>query len=188
MSAAAFADPVFESQATFRAVLRAMSRPGEIVEAGAGLAPPSPLRPAAAAALLTLADFETPLWLPPGAARDWLKFHTGAPLADAPARAAFALADIDALDLDAFAKGVAAYPDRSTTLLIEVEALGGEDLILTGPGVKGERRFGFAPRPQNYLPQWRANHAGFPLGVDLVLTCGARLAALPRTIRIVEAG
>jgi alpha-D-ribose 1-methylphosphonate 5-triphosphate synthase subunit PhnH len=192
MSAAAFADPVFQSQATFRAILQAMSRPGEIVAAGRGLAPPAPLGAAAAAALLTLADFETPLWLPPaladGEAGAWLKFHTGAPLAAAPDRAAFALTHGAAIDLAAFAQGTAAYPDRSTTLVVEVESLAGAELTLAGPGVKGERRFGFAPRSQNFLAQWRDNRAAFPLGVDLILTAGERLAALPRTTRIAEAG
>ena len=57
MTALAFADPVFESQATFRSVLHAMASPGQIVDAGEALAPPAPLGRAAAAALLTLADF-----------------------------------------------------------------------------------------------------------------------------------
>jgi alpha-D-ribose 1-methylphosphonate 5-triphosphate synthase subunit PhnH len=65
MTAFAFADPVFESQATFRSVLHAMASPGQIVDAGEALAPPAPLGRAAAAALLTLADFETPLWIAP---------------------------------------------------------------------------------------------------------------------------
>jgi alpha-D-ribose 1-methylphosphonate 5-triphosphate synthase subunit PhnH len=188
MSAAAFADPVFPSQATFRAILSAMSRPGEVVAAGAGLAPPAPLRPAMAAALLTLCDFETPVWLADVAVGDWLKFHTGAPLAEDPTRAAFAVADVSSLDLSRFAQGIAAYPDRSTTLLVEVDTLSGDDLLLSGPGVKAERRFGFAPRPQGFLAQWRANGAAFPLGVDLIVCAGERLAALPRTTRIREAG
>ena len=191
MTAAAFADPVFQSQATFRAVLRAMSRPGEIVAVGAGLAPPAPLKAAAAAALLTLADFETALWLPTDLAAEdvgaWLRFHTGAPLAAAPERAAFAWIDAAALDLARFAVGDPAYPDRSTTLIVEVETLASADLMLAGPGVRGERRFGFAPRRADFLAAWRANGAAFPLGVDLILTCGERLAALPRTARIFEA-
>jgi len=190
MTAAAFADPVFQSQATFRAVLRAMSRPGEIVAVGAGLAPPAPLKAAAAAALLTLADYETALWLSPelaaGEVGAWLRFHTGAPFAAAAERAAFAWIDAAALDLAPFAAGEPAYPDRSTTLIVEVETLASADLVLAGPGVRGERRFGFAPRRADFLDAWRANGAAFPLGVDLILTCGDRLAALPRTGRLCE--
>ena len=100
MSALAFADPALELQAAFRAILRATASPGAIETCGKGLAPPSPLSPAAAAVLLTLADFETPLWLAPsltaaGEAAAHLKFHTGAPLALSPRDAAFALIDLE---------------------------------------------------------------------------------------------
>ena len=112
MSALAFADPAFESQAAFRAILRAIASPGAIEPCGRGLAPPPPLSPAAAAAILTLADFETPLWIAPslaewGEAAAYLKFHTGAPLAASPRDAAFALLDLerDSLDLKSFAQG-----------------------------------------------------------------------------------
>ena len=71
-----FAEPVGEAQATFRAVLDAMARPGKLHQAGERLAAPVPLDPATAALLLTLADNETPLWLDAVAvaARDWLAF------------------------------------------------------------------------------------------------------------------
>ena len=63
MSALGFADPAFESQAAFRAILSAMASPGAIEACGNGPAPPPPLAPAAAAAIFTLADFATPLWI-----------------------------------------------------------------------------------------------------------------------------
>jgi len=191
MSATAFLDPVLQSQATFRAVLKAMSRPGVLVATGAGLAPPAPLQQAAAAALLTLADFETPLWLPPrlqgGEADRWLRFHTGAPAAAKPRNAAFAFLDLteDELRLEDFALGVAEYPDRSTTLVVACTSMSTEGpLELSGPGVGGVQRFGFAPSPDDFVAQWRANVARFPLGVDLILTHAMSLAALPRTVRI----
>ena len=191
MSLAAFANPVFESQAAFRAVLRAMSSPGAVMPLGEGVAPPAPLRPAAAAVLLALCDFETPLWLSPAYAGSdvaaWLKFHTGAPLASERAGAAFALIDLsqDALDLAAFAQGTAAYPDRSTTLIAEVETLtAGAGFRLVGPGVKGAALLSIAPLPAGFAEGWRLNHEGFPLGVDVVFTAPGAVAALPRTTRI----
>ena len=191
MSALAFADPVFESQATFRLVLRALASPGQIVDVGEALEPPLPLGRAAAAALLTLADFETPLWLAPSFARSdveaYLKFHTGAPLAAAPGSAAFALVDAenDAVDLECFSQGTAEYPDRSTTLILQVRRLGpSRGLRLVGPGVRGASELDVAPLPADFLAQWGANHASFPLGIDLILTAGPTLAALPRSVAV----
>jgi alpha-D-ribose 1-methylphosphonate 5-triphosphate synthase subunit PhnH len=192
MSATAFLDPVLQSQAAFRAVLKAMSRPGFLVTTGADLVPPAPLQPAAAAALLTLADYETPLWLPPrwhgGEADRWLRFHTGAPAAARPRDAAFAFLDLaeDELRLEDFALGAPEYPDRSTTLVLACASISSDGpLELSGPGVNGAQRFGFAPFPGDFLAQWQANVARFPLGVDLILTHATSLAALPRTARIV---
>jgi alpha-D-ribose 1-methylphosphonate 5-triphosphate synthase subunit PhnH len=191
VSALAFADPVFESQATFRSILRAMASPGRIVDAGEALAPPPPLGRAAAAALLTLADFETPLWIAPSFAGSgveaYLKFHTGAPLAAAPANAAFALADAvsDAVDLERFSQGTAEYPDCSTTLILQVRRLAsGAGLRLVGPGVRGASVLDVAPLPPDILTQWAANHARFPLGIDLILTAGSRLAAISRSVSV----
>ena len=60
-----FADPVFDSQATFRAALDALARPGRVAALPPVLTPPAPLNPATAALCLTLADLDTPLWLDP---------------------------------------------------------------------------------------------------------------------------
>ena len=189
MSALAFADPVFESQATFRSILGALASPGKIVDAGEALAPPPPLGRAAAAALLILADFETPLWIAPSFAGSgveaYLKFHTGAPLAAAPGSAAFALADAESgvLDFKHFSQGTAEYPDRSTTLILQARRLTpGVGLRLVGPGVPGASAVDVAPLPADFLAQWAANHASFPLGIDLILAAGPRLAALPRSV------
>jgi len=190
VSALAFADPVFESQAAFRSVLRAMASPGQIVDAGEALAPPPPLGRAAAAALLTLADFETPLWIGPSFAGSeveaYLRFHTGAALAS-PENAAFALVDAenDAVDLECFSQGTAEYPDRSTTLILQVRRLTpGAGLRLVGPGVHGASVLDVAPLAAHFLTQWAANHASFPLGIDLILTAGPTLAALPRSVAV----
>jgi alpha-D-ribose 1-methylphosphonate 5-triphosphate synthase subunit PhnH len=191
MSGVGFTDPVFQSQAAFRAILNALSRPGTLVLAGEDLAPPAPLAPAAAAALLTLADYETPLWVSPAFAASevasWLKFHTGAPSAASPKSAAFALINLesDSLDLDAFMSGAAEYPDRSTTVIVQVASLSTSGpLSLSGPGVRGEAWFGFAPCPESFAAQWSANQLGFPLGVDLIFAAGNQLAALPRSARL----
>ncbi len=90
-----FADPVHDSQSTFRAIMRAMARPGTIEVVSPDFAPPPSLSPAAAAACLALADFETPALAlaslaADAAISDYLRFHTGAP-ASTQQGAAFAL-------------------------------------------------------------------------------------------------
>jgi|SRR5271166_5538211 len=196
MSALAFADPVFESQAAFRAILGAMARPGAIMACGRGLEPPAPLSPAAAAAILALADFETPLWIARSLLGNdeiasYLKFHTGAPLTAAPDKAAFALIDpaLDEMRLADFAQGTPDYPDRSTTIVVQLRSLSqGPRLTLVGPGVRGAATLAAEPLPDDFVVQWRENHAAFPLGVDLILASSAEVAALPRSVRLTGGG
>lgn len=183
-----FADPVHDAQATFRAVLDAMSHPGRPLELPVRVAAPAPLGEAATAAVLTLCDAETPLWLDPilAASADYLRFHCGLTLAP-PDTAHFALiGDARTMpSLDAFALGSDEYPDRSATLIIEVERLRtGPGLSLSGPGIVGTAQLDAAGLPK---PFWAERHLLgelFPRGIDVILTCGSRLAAVPRTTRV----
>jgi alpha-D-ribose 1-methylphosphonate 5-triphosphate synthase subunit PhnH len=187
-----FSDPVLASQAVFRTVMEAMARPGTISEIDVALGPPAPLGVAAAALALTLLDYETPVWLDPTLAAapevdGWLKFHTGAPRAAGPATAAFAfIAEPAAMPaFDAFGLGSVEYPDGSTTLVLEVETLTeGDTFQLSGPGIKESRSLAAAPLPAEFAARMAENRAGFPRGLDLVLTCGRQLAALPRSVHL----
>ncbi len=188
---AAFTDPSRVSQQVFRAIMNAVARPGDVVRVDVGLTPPAPLTAAAAAVLLTLADFETAVWLDAAErdARQFLRFHTGARLIEEPALADFALLTDprNAPALETFAQGTPDYPDRSATLIMQVEAFG-QDWRLTGPGIDGETRFSATPLPDDFGKQWRDNHARFPQGVDIVFAGQGEVAALPRSTEIVEAG
>ncbi len=177
-----FADPATDSQSCFRAMLDAMSRPGTVHQAGAGLLPPAPLDPATAAALLTLVDADTPLWLDPaaGAAWDWLAFHCGAH-AGALGSATFACA-LAMPPLAGLNAGSDLAPEDSATLILQVPALGrGRAYRLSGPGLREPATLQVEGLPAGFPAQWQANHALYPRGVDLVLTAGDRLCALPRT-------
>ena len=188
------ADPVFDAQAIFRALMGAFAEPGTIADVGARVSAPRPLVPAAAAILAALADGDTPVWMadPPGdgeAAARWLRFQTGAPVTDEPARAAFALLPEgdDPAGWTRFPRGTPAYPDRAATLLLPVRSFaGGAALILTGPGIEAGRRIAPAGLPGGFLAAREANRALFPLGLDLVLVCGTAALALPRTTRLRE--
>ncbi|MCP8937359.1 phosphonate C-P lyase system protein PhnH [Alsobacter sp. SYSU M60028] len=187
-----FENPVAQSQAVFRAVMMALARPGTVRRLDVPVDAVPALDPAAAAVALALCDYETPVWLDPALAADlqvqeFLRFHTGAPVTEARALASFAFVPLggEVPALDDFAQGSLDYPDRSTTLVVAVEALAeGEGWRLTGPGVAGEGRFIARPLPADMLDRLQRNHALFPRGVDLVLTCGDRFAAIPRSTQV----
>ena len=194
MIAAAFADPVLAAQATFRAILAATARPGSVVPIAASLSPPPPLSRAAAAAALTLCDHDTPLWLDRGlraadAVAAWLRFHCGVRIIDDPSAAAFAFVHTAAeLPLfESFNPGSADYPDRSTTIVLQVDSFAtGPELVLTGPGIRGRRRLRAAPLPHDIGARLAANRSLFPRGVDLLLVSADAVAALPRSVRLVN--
>jgi alpha-D-ribose 1-methylphosphonate 5-triphosphate synthase subunit PhnH len=184
-----FADPVGEAQSTFRAVLDAMARPGRLHEVGEGLVAPAPLHSATAAVLLTLVDNETPLWLDPpvAAARDWLAFHCGAVIVDAPDKAAFALA-LSLPDLAMLPAGSHEAPESSATLILQIATLGtGTPYRLSGPGLREPTVLKSGGLPGNFVQAWRQNHAQYPRGVDVVLCAGTWVTALPRSVSIEEA-
>lgn len=185
---AGFADPVHDSQGVFRQVLDALSRPGRVfnlgVHAGAGS-----LGPATAQVLLALTDDDTPVWWqqPDTATAQWLRFHTGAPIAENPAAAAFAVSCciVDLPALDQFASGTANAPEHSSTLLIEVPSLEtGPGVEWHGPGIADVQMVRIAGLPDGFWTQWQANHAAFPQGVDIVFTCANTVLGLPRTTRV----
>ncbi len=201
---AGFADPVHGAQQTFRVLLTAMAEPGRIFmlhdAATDGLQPRDddmrpPTNVAMAATLLTLLDADTPVHLA-GAlgndeARAWLRFHTGArDVATVAGMTAAPARDVDAKLLESLDLGTDDAPQSSATLIVEVDALsdqplpGAVALKLRGPGIETSRDIAVAGLPASFW-QWRvALQAELPRGVDLVLACGARLAAIPRSTRI----
>lgn len=173
-----------QSARAFRAALEAMARPGTLRPV-TGAQPPAPLSVAAGVLILTLCDDTTPLYLGPSvdlpAVRDWVTFHTAAPLVGAEA-ARFALGSwADLTPVNRFAIGLPDYPDRSATLIVEMPALVAKGAVLTGPGIADEA---YLSLPETAA--FRANRALFPQGFDTYLTCGSTLAGLPRST-LVEA-
>jgi alpha-D-ribose 1-methylphosphonate 5-triphosphate synthase subunit PhnH len=184
------ADPVHDAQRQFRGLLRAMSRPGtEVSLRGTLPAAPAPLAAGTYALLLGLADHESSLWIDVErpAVRASLRFHTGARWVEDPADAAFAVVtDGAALPaLHRFCAGTQDFPDRSTTLFVQVARLGsGRALHLCGPGIDGQACLHVDGLPANVVELLQANRRRFPLGVDLVLVAGSAVACLPRTTRV----
>lgn len=186
-----FAEPVGDAQRCFRGVLDALARPGRSIELADLPAAPPGLGAAQSAVLLALADQDTPVWLPPAlrnaAAGHFLRFHCGcrltAGLADAHFVLPASLAELPALN--DLRLGDPAFPDRSATLIVEVTRLeSGGPLRLTGPGIETVASLSVAGWTAECTAFMRENRRRFPLGVDLLLTCGASLAGLPRTVRV----
>ena len=182
-----FADPILDSAHVFRAVLEAMARPGRVHRLTGLPVPPAPLSPAAAAVALTLVDGDAPAWLAPDlrspAIDGFLRFHTSAAPTTDPARAAFAFGPWSALAGESFALGNPDYPDRSATLVVAVGRLeAGHGIRLTGPGIADAHALDTDLPPAFWAARAR-NHAIFPMGHDVILTCNDRIAALPRTTR-----
>lgn len=187
-----FAASVFDAQLVFRAVMDALARPGSVVKVDRLSHPPAPLSPMAASVALTLCDHDTPVWIEAGphgalAVKSWLGFHTGAPLAATPADAHFVLSSEPAslIALENFAQGTQEYPDRSATLILQVETLtAGVALLLEGPGIETTARLAPSPLPRHFAEQWKQNNQRFPRGVDVILAAPDGVACLPRTTRI----
>ncbi len=185
-------EPVYQSQRIFRSLMDAMARPGTIKPVATDARPPFPMLPLTAAVLATMADADTPVWLDGamkdiGALKDWLTFHVGAPLVDEPDVATFAVltGKRDMPALESFAKGLQDYPDRSATLLIQVERLENKpDWRLSGPGIRDTQPLAVSPLSPLFVVQWQENHKLFPRGVDVVFIAPEAIACLPRTTAI----
>ena len=154
---AGFADKVLSAQSTFRSVMDAMARPGSMQRIGAVVGAPDTMMRGTAAIALTLFDHDTPVWLDARMSETsyvakWLKFHTSAPVIADSSISSFALiGDPQNLPaLDRFAFGSNEYPDRSTTLILQVESLTrGPALELSGPGIDGTAILQVLIQPQD---------------------------------------
>jgi alpha-D-ribose 1-methylphosphonate 5-triphosphate synthase subunit PhnH len=193
---AGFADKVLSAQSTFRSIMDAMAHPGSVYQVKATVGAPLPLMRASAALALTLFDHDTPIWLDrrmseASEVANWLKFHSGAPVVTDPSVASFAvIADGAALpDLDSFSFGTAEYPDRSTTLILQVESVTeGHPYELRGPGINGAVVLRATVEPKDLFARLAVNAVSFPRGIDIVLVAGEEIVALPRTSRLVANG
>src|ERR1700676_3865113 len=193
---AGFADKVLSAQTTFRSVMDAMARPGSVQRIAAAAGAPAAMMLGTAAIALTLFDHDTPLWLDPRMSETsdvakWLKFHTGAPAIGDSSICSFALiGDARALPaLDRFAFGTNEYPDRSTTLILQVESLmQGPALELRGPGIDGTAILQATLQPPDLFERLAINAALFPRGIDVVLVHDDTIVAIPRTTRLVAKG
>ena len=191
-----FADKVLSAQSTFRSVMDAMARPGSVQRIVPVTGTPDTMMRGTAAIALTLFDHDTPLWLDRRMSESvdvlkWLKFHTGAPVVQDSSVASFALvADGASLPaLERFALGSNEYPDRATTVILQVDNVTeGGSYELRGPGINGVTTLSASLAPADLFARLRINEALFPRGIDVVLVADDAVVAIPRTTRVVTKG
>ena len=188
---AAFADPVFDSQRTFRELLQAMARPAS--PRSLPVLPPSPasVASAAMAILLTLCDATTSVWLqhPEEDTAQHLRFHAGLRLAEQPRDADFALINRPAAmpALAHFACGDPRYPDRSASLIVQVDGFRTDTgARFAGPGIRDTESLAIDGLPEDFWRQRAALATQLPLGIDLFFVAAQHVVALPRTTRLLE--
>lgn len=198
-----FANPVYDAQTCFRAVMDALANPGTIQTLQAKTLPPHPLTAELGAIAQTLFDHDTKVWLDrdlaaSAAVCEWLTFQTGLVLVSEIGEAQFALiSDVAQMPpLEVFAKGTAEYPDRSATIIMAASGFNGADVLqLQGPGIEFSRELAPDQLPLRFREQWAANGALFPRGVDLVFAApaaiaahavSAAIAAMPRSSKILK--
>lgn len=199
-----FARPVQATQSVFRTVLDAMARPGRVFELDAGAldglrspaAHQAPMGRGMAALLLTLLDAETTLQLggtlasPQSVA--FCRFHTGVTLVEQTADAAFSAwrdAELPPALWQRLDSGSDESPQAGATLLIEVSSLLADAAVLAdaaclqlrGPGIETLHRLAVGGLDRDFWLERSAMQPLFPRGIDLVLCCGERVAAIPRS-------
>ena len=91
--------------------------------------------------------------------------------------------------LDRFAFGSNEYPDRSTTLILQVGSLTQGALFeLRGPGIDGTATLRAQIQPNDLFERLAVNSTLFPRGIDVVLVHDDAIVAIPRTTRLVTKG
>lgn len=177
-------DPIWQpeiQQIHFRLLLDVMSRPGRC-----HTLPMVPEKGAAALAVLaSLLDAGVSLADPHGLLReqDWPMLQARAAT---PEQADFILCDAASLPDFSPRLGSLPNPDQSATLILVVSELGrGETCLkLSGPGIAGIDMLVVDGLANDWLDLREGWVSAFPLGVDIILLDGQRVAALPRTTRV----
>lgn len=182
-----FQSETFDSQAVFRTVLDAMATPGKIMELPIKIGPPKMIAPASGAILITLLDFETPLWSDlahDSEAIQWLRFHTGAPFTQVKKNAAFALCtdDKNLGDPGHFSPGTIESPQESTTLIVQTRGIDERSsLRLKGPGIQTHTNLKLTGVPNRFFEKRAKILNTYPLGVDMIFVWDTIFVAIPRT-------
>jgi alpha-D-ribose 1-methylphosphonate 5-triphosphate synthase subunit PhnH len=190
-------DDVFDSQATFRAMLDCLSRPGSIrtVPALRYESAPREFCPPMLSLLKTLCDHRVSFSIGSPASRpDWvayLKMNLSTPFVsvDEAEYVVFNGGKFDA-DFSRLNRGTLEFPESSATALLCVQRLSDETqtslpgfaLRLKGPGVKNLTTLTIVGLDARYIEERSQANKFYPLGIDVFLVdADGRVAGIPRT-------
>jgi len=186
-----------ESQAVFKVMLDTIARPGSIGRI------PEPIAarcPSVLAPVLVLADVETRVHVVDTEAFVWEQAVTsatgaqrgGSTDADLVAIPADAVEEIASV-LSSARRGTAESPESAARIVIGVHDLrsdgagagAGVNLVLTGPGVDGERMVRIDGLTELDIVSWKQANSGFPAGVDVWFTTDdGRTLGVPRSTHV----
>lgn len=183
-------DPIHTTQRCFRQLLLAISEPATVVNI-ADVPTWGKLDSGSVAALLTLCDSQTPLYLSPSlldaAVQRSLAFHLQASTVDSTA-AQFAFLAVDEFNAADFYHGDETFPEQSATVVMQVPSLtDGKALTLSGAGIETTKTV--APKVSDaLLTHYLGQAERYPLGIDTLLVCGSQVMAIPRSSQVTLSG
>ena len=182
-----------EASHDFRVLMNAMSRPGTLQKVTAGTDSVNGLNAGSIVAALTLCDHETTVFVEESDAgaeiREFLSFRCGCLLTEELEQADFAFfGTVPGTDvLERLKIGNSQYPDRSATLIAQVDTMSeGDGLLLEGPGIFNLHALSIPAISSELVEWWTTNNDRFPLGIDMILTTNDAIVGLPRTVKIKE--
>lgn len=185
-------DPVIDSQDIFRKLLSSMSEPGLISQTDVIHYHPSDLHPATYGIALSLFDQGTKIKLAPSLDHTRiitsLRFHNSVQTVTSYKQAGFVLCnEDDRPELSLLNKGNESYPDQSCTLIIQSQSFNkGIIYRATGPGIENSRKIRCSALNGTLVHQRDKLLSRFPLGIDIIFTCGNDFFCLPRTTRLIS--
>ena len=178
----------------FRAVLMATARPGKEYEIPYKLRPPSLLSSTTAAVVLSLVDQDTPLWLAPALTNrhvnSYLKFHTQAPLVEDQASSTFGVfPSTQRPGLSDFSVGTIEYPDRSATLILQIDETAAPTTVcMEGPGIEHRLTLSLPGLDKDFWRFVQTNHQLYPRGLDFLFCLSDGIVACPRSSKVTIEG
>ena len=194
-----FERPAQAAQQTFRGVLDAMTRPGRVqriaASALAGVEGPG-IGVGMCAVLLTLLDGECSVHvdaaLPHAALSPYLRFHTGVRFGTARSGSDFVVVAAPSTRASLWTElrnGSDESPQHGATLIVEVPELNAASvsalrLHLRGPGIENVQTLSVGGPGVAFWRARMAMEAEFPRGIDLLLCCADRIAAVPRSTQV----